>query len=572
MVRNAIVAAAGVTTADDVTAEHLANISSLNLRSRSITSLSAGDFNGLIQLSFLDLEANELRSLPAGLFDELTALETLALGSNELSSLPSGLFDNLSALRRLFLGGNELSTLPAGLFDGLSQMTFLHLNNNELTTLPSGLFDRLSALTLLDLENNELSTLPSGLFNDLSKLTNLNVGYNNLSSVPPGTFNGLFALERLYLWHNAIEPMRFTVSLEKVEEGKVKAVMPAGAPFDLAVRVRIKNGSLADGATKLRIPKGTGESESIAVTRTPGTTDAVTVNIRPLPILPKPTVLHYGYKPVKPATGLPVEIYAAGVGDIGHSVDRDDPPQTLITAEFQSVPEEHNSTAAFGIDLVFSEQLAANTQSQLKRTLSVTSGTVEQVFAVQKERDRWRIKVQPSSSDAVTVLLAADGDCATVPCSDDGRPLSQAISTTIVGPPGLSVADAEVEEGPDAVLGRAVTAHYETFDGTATEGEDYARAYGTLTFAAGETSKTVSVLVLDDSHDEGIETLTFRLEDPVGAWLNDGEAEGTIKNSDPMPKAWLARFGRTASQQVMEAIEESAPQKIFRTFFRMTNS
>ena len=357
------------------------------------------------------------------------------------------------------------------------------------------------------------------------------------------------------------DPMRLTVSLEKVEEGKVKAVIPVGSPGNINVRVTIKNGSLADDATKIRIPRGADESEAIAVTRTPGTTDAVTVNIRRLPLLP-----YYGHRFTRPATGLPVEIYAAGVGDIGHSVDRDDTPQTPITAEFQSVPEEHNGSAAFDIDLVFSEQLAANTESQLKRTLSVIGGTVEQVFAVQKEHDHWRIKVQPSSSDEVTVSLAAGGDCATVPCSDDGRPLSQAISTTIVGPPGLSVADAEVEEGPDAVLEfavtldreprGAVTVHYETFDGTAIEGEDYARAYGMLSFAAGETSKTVSVSVLDDSHDEGSETLTFRLADPVGAWLNDGETEGTIKNTDPMPKAWLARFGRTASQQVVEAIED----------------
>jgi len=74
-------------------------------------------------------------------------------------------------------------------------------------------------------------------------------------------------------------------------------------------------------------------------------------------------------------------------------------------------------------------------------------------------------------------------------------------------------------------------------------------------FVLGETEKTVSVEVLDDAHHEGSETLTLRLGGPVGAWLKDGEATGTINNTDHMPQAWLARFGRTVADQVIEAVE-----------------
>ena len=44
--------------------------------------------------------------------------------------------------------------------------------------------------------------------------------------------------------------------------------------------------------------------------------------------------------------------------------------------------------------------------------------------------------------------------------------------------------------------------------GTATAGSDYTAVSGTLTFAAGETEKTVSVPVLDDADDGCSETLT----------------------------------------------------------------
>ena len=93
-----------------------------------------------------------------------------------------------------------------------------------------------------------------------------------------------------------------------------------------------------------------------------------------------------------------------------------------------------------------------------------------------------------------------------------------------------------------------------TSDGTATAGSDYTATSGTLSFAAGETEKTVSVPVLDDAHDEGSETLTLTLSNPSGAYLADGSATGTITNSDPMPLAWMVRFGRTVGNQVVDAL------------------
>ena len=62
--------------------------------------------------------------------------------------------------------------------------------------------------------------------------------------------------------------------------------------------------------------------------------------------------------------------------------------------------------------------------------------------------------------------------------------------------------------------------------------------------------------VLDDTHDEGEETFTLALSNASGAAIADGEATGTIENSDPMPRALLARFGRAAAVHVVEHVEE----------------
>ena len=167
----------------------------------------------------------------------------------------------------------------------------------------------------------------------------------------------------------------------------------------------------------------------------------------------------------------------------------------------------------------------------------------------------------------MTVALPATTDCTAsgAICGANGKKLSTGVSGTVQGPPALSVADARAEEGADATLdfevtlGRAptgtVTVDYATADGTATAGDDYTATSGTLAFAPGETAKTVSVPVLDDSHDEGSETMRLTLSNAQEATIEDGEAVGTIVNDDPIPQAWLARFGRTVTGQVLDAVE-----------------
>ena len=104
-----------------------------------------------------------------------------------------------------------------------------------------------------------------------------------------------------------------------------------------------------------------------------------------------------------------------------------------------------------------------------------------------------------------------------------------------------------------------VQVDYATSDGTAHAGADYRAASGTLTFRPGETAKTISVPVLEDSHHEGHESMTLTLSNPH-PWrrvhLHDATATGTIGNADPMPKAWIGRFGRTVADQVLDAVDD----------------
>ena len=128
------------------------------------------------------------------------------------------------------------------------------------------------------------------------------------------------------------------------------------------------------------------------------------------------------------------------------------------------------------------------------------------------------------------------------------------------------MADSRAVEGRGAAadfrvtLGRPaagpVTVDYATADRTARAGSGYSAMRGTLAFAPGETAKTVSVPVLDGAVDEGSESFVLHLSNAGGARIADGDAVGTIANSDPIPKAWIARFGRTVAEQAVDAVSE----------------
>ena len=238
------------------------------------------------------------------------------------------------------------------------------------------------------------------------------------------------------------------------------------------------------------------------------------------------------------------------------------PAPAPLTASFSDVPTEHTGEA-FTFGLTFSEDVAGLSFKTLRdQAFTVTGGAVRKAQRRQQgSNEGWTITVDPDSHAAVTIRLPA-GAVET----SDGRGLESAVSATVAGPVGISVADARVEEGAGAMLEFAVTlsraaagqvtVDYQTVNGTAAAGTDYTAANGTLTFEAGESSKTVEVAVLDDSHDEGEETMTLWLSHPSEGRLADAEATGTIENTDPLPRALLARFGRATALHVMEQVEE----------------
>ena len=189
-----------------------------------------------------------------------------------------------------------------------------------------------------------------------------------------------------------------------------------------------------------------------------------------------------------------------------------------------------------------------------------------------------------AASDAITFAAAATGaaltDQFTVALLDDSVPEGDhqftvslrnptgegarigtgTATVTIVDndTPTLSIADASVDEGVaggmitfpvtlSPAAATEVTVAYATADGSATTGVDYTAASGTLTFAPGGTSATISIAVTDDTEEENDETFTVTLSNPSSsATLGDATATGTIKANDARPPELSLRDARSS--------------------------
>jgi len=93
-------------------------------------------------------------------------------------------------------------------------------------------------------------------------------------------------------------------------------------------------------------------------------------------------------------------------------------------------------------------------------------------------------------------------------------------------PVAFTVALSHVSEVP-------VTVRFQTVDGSAKAGKDFAGVSGLLTIPALSTSKRVIVLIQGDTELEGDNTFTVALADSVGASIAKAVGTGTIVNDDP---------------------------------------
>jgi probable HAF family extracellular repeat protein len=161
----------------------------------------------------------------------------------------------------------------------------------------------------------------------------------------------------------------------------------------------------------------------------------------------------------------------------------------------------------------------------------------------------------PAGQTTAAVTVAVIGDSSAEPNETFQVTLSQP-SGAVIGdgqgqgtivddePRSLTISDVAMQEGRfgtrvfvftltlSAPANAPVTVNYATANGTATAGSDYNAQSGTITFAPGQTTRTISIVVKGDGSREANETFFVNLSGVVGALLQDNQGIGTILNDD----------------------------------------
>jgi hypothetical protein len=166
--------------------------------------------------------------------------------------------------------------------------------------------------------------------------------------------------------------------------------------------------------------------------------------------------------------------------------------------------------------------------------VTIPAGQTSATFTVAVSGDRL---VEPDETFVVNL------DAATNATIGDGR----GIGTILDNEPRISISDVSQTEGKknkttlftftvklSVPYDQPVTMSFSTVDGTATTGDgDYVAKSGTLTFAPGETTKTITIEVKGDSKKEADEMFYLDLSaNSSNSVLDKKRGIGTILNDD----------------------------------------
>ncbi|MDE2813364.1 MAG: fibronectin type III domain-containing protein [Gemmatimonadota bacterium] len=107
-----------------------------------------------------------------------------------------------------------------------------------------------------------------------------------------------------------------------------------------------------------------------------------------------------------------------------------------LRARFEEVPAGHHRTAAFTLQLAFSEPIDT-TAVAIPQALMVTGGKINSVQPVDSRSDLWEIAVTPDSNDDVRISLPPTTSCNDegAVCTEDGWMLSEGVAVSVARAP-----------------------------------------------------------------------------------------------------------------------------------------
>ena len=269
--------------------------------------------------------------------------------------------------------------------------------------------------------------------------------------------------------------------------------------------------------------------------------------------------------------------YTVGTASTGTVAIADDDVPAIAIAAGADVTEGGNATFTLSADPVPHAPLAVTVALTAEGAYGVTAGERTVTMPVSGTATLTVATTgddtdEPDGSVTATVNAGAgyavgSASTASVAVRDDDEPVIAAGPSVLTlvardlngGAPGhvTEGGTAEVEVRLNPAPAKHVSLYYRTLAGTAWTNHDFRLIRPTrMQFRPGETMKTIRVRTVNDAHDEGLEEFSVRVW-PASADVtpkNGVIVTVEITNDDPMPAAYLARFGRTVAEQALDGI------------------
>ena len=198
---------------------------------------------------------------------------------------------------------------------------------------------------------------------------------------------------------------------------------------------------------------------------------------------------------------------------------------TLSAASGQAVSVNFataNSTALAGNDYETQSGTLLFAPGEKTKTIAiaVTGDTLDEA------NETYFVKL----SAATNASIADNSGTGTITDNDAAPTLSINDVTIVEGNSGAITATFTVTLS--AASGQTVTVNYATANNSAVASSDYTTTSGTLTFAAGVVSKTITVSIKGDVLNELDEFFFINLSNPINATIADSQGRGTITDDD----------------------------------------
>ena len=270
------------------------------------------------------------------------------------------------------------------------------------------------------------------------------------------------------------------------------------------------------------------------------------------------------------ATGVTVE------KDTITITDDDDPPTATLVLTPTSINESGD-----GNESTVTATLDGPARAAVTLTVSSTPGDGAAAADFDQTGTTLTIAAGSTSSTGSVTITAVDNAVhasdkqVTVSATASGGGVSNPADQTLTieeddAAPGFSVADASASEGDvieftitlSSAAGTAVTVDWETtlVDGQASATDFTAVPATTLSFAAGDTTKTVTVQTTEDTLAEPNETFSVTLSNPTGGATiatDGGTATGTITDDDAAPSFSVADASAAEGEDIEFTITRS---------------